>query len=95
MSQKCKEYCLVIEWQYDMCNSQGTLQQMMNEIFIDMLIAFLVIFMDNLLIATRKIPHTEHMQKAQQVLQRLQENGLCLKPLKCIFAQLEVEILGM
>src|SRR5438445_7313790 len=80
---------------FGMCNSPGTMQQMMNKIFADMLIVFLIIFMDDLLIATKKIPKELHIQKTKQVLQRLREHGLCVKATKCSFFQMEVEFLGM
>src|SRR5438445_10529674 len=80
---------------FGMCNSPGTLQQMMNDIFTDMLITFLVIFMDNLSIATKNLTTAKHLNKAQQVLQWLRDHSLCLKPSKCLFAKLEVEFLGM
>lgn len=78
---------------FGMYNSLGTLQQMMNEIFADMLIVFLVIFMDDLLIATNKILRVEHIIKVRQVLQRLREYGLCLKSSKCMLAEPKVEFL--
>src|SRR5437660_9211412 len=80
---------------FGMCNSPSTMQQMMNEIFADMLIVFLIIFMDDLLITTKKIPKELHIQKMKQVLQRLHEHGLCVKATKCLFFQTKVAFLGM
>ena len=49
---------------FGMCNSPRTSQQMMNDIFTDMLISFLVIFMDDLLISTKNLTMAEHLDKA-------------------------------
>lgn len=80
---------------FGMYNSLGMLQQMMNVIFSDMLLVFLIIYMDDLLITTRQILWVQHIQKMQEVLQRLWEHGLWVKVAKCTFFQKEVEFLEM
>lgn len=80
---------------FEMCNSSEMLQQMMNEIFVDMLLVFLIIYMNNLLITTKKISRVEHIQKVQQVLQQLHKHRLYVKATKYFFFQKEVEFLGM
>ena len=53
-----------------------------------------VIYMDNILIATAgSLDH--HCSKVAHVLQKLQNNDLFLKPEKCHFHKKEVEYLGV
>src|SRR6266550_1569687 len=54
---------------------------------------WLVIYMDDILIHARTKEELENRTK--QVLERLKNNDLYLKPEKCKFAQREVEFLGM
>ena len=51
-----------------------------------------VVFLDDLLIMGRS--EEEHLQNLQNVLQRLQENGLRVKRSKCEFGKTQVEYLG-
>ena len=53
-----------------------------------------VIYMDDILIATpSNVPH--HRQIVHQVLDKLEEHDLFLKPEKCTFKVLEIEYLGL
>ncbi len=53
-----------------------------------------IIYMDNILIATpSNIPH--HRQIVHQVLDKLEEHDLFLKPEKCTFEVPEIEYLGL
>lgn len=66
----------------------------MNELFKDLIATGkVVIYMDDILIATKDIK--EHRQLVKQVLQRLQDNDLYLKPEKCFFEREEIEYLGL
>ena len=49
-------------------NSLGTFQQMMNNIFAEFQITFLIIYMDNLLISTRNILRAKHGECVQKIL---------------------------
>lgn len=60
------------------CNGPGMFQQMMNDLFMDMLAKFLIVFMDDMLIKTKQLTDDEHMNCIQQVLQRLCDNNLFL-----------------
>ena len=78
---------------FGLCNAPATFQNMMNDIFRDMLQeGWIVIYMDDILIFSDN-PETHH-QRTRRVLQRLQEHDLYLKAEKCEFDKQEVEFLG-
>ena len=75
-------------------NSPATFQALMNELFKDMIAkGWLVIYMDDMLLFSKdsKI----HKERTKQVLARLREHNLFLKPEKCYFDVNEVEFLGL
>jgi len=79
---------------FGLTNSPATFQTMMNEVFKDLIDTGKVfIYMDDILIATMTLE--EHRDLVKQVLQRLQDHHLFLKPEKCEFEQSEVEYLGL
>ena len=53
---------------------------------------FVAVYIDNVLIFSRTV--TEHLDHLRAVIQRIEEAGLKLKPVKCHFARSEVEYLG-
>ncbi|EGO04961.1 hypothetical protein SERLA73DRAFT_24707, partial [Serpula lacrymans var. lacrymans S7.3] len=65
-----------------------------NEIFADMENC-VVIYIDDLLIFTKSDDEAEHDKIVQEVLRRLQERDLFVKPEKCNFKVKEVDFLGM
>jgi hypothetical protein len=77
---------------FGMCNSPGTFQNMMNDIFWDLLFT-LCILLDDLLIFSETLE--EHQQTVREVLKRLRENDLFAKAEKCEFEKMEVEYLGL
>jgi RNase H-like domain found in reverse transcriptase/Reverse transcriptase (RNA-dependent DNA polymerase) len=79
---------------FGLMNSPVTFQSMMNELFKDLIDSGKVfIYMDDILITTATLE--EHQLLVQQVLERLCEHHLILKPEKCEFEKAEVEYLGM
>src|SRR5438445_10497921 len=70
---------------FGMCNSPPTFQHMMNDIFIGVIEGCLVIYINDLLVFTKKLTREEHVIKVCTVLQKLQKNDLFLKPSKCKF----------
>jgi len=80
---------------FGLTNSPSTFQTMMDTIFRDLTATGeVVIYMDDILIATpNNVPH--HRQLAHQVLDRLEEHDLFLKPEKCTFEVPEIEYLGL
>ena len=67
---------------------------MMNEIFHDML-DVCVVYIDDLMIFTEKDNQEEHDRVVLEVLRRLHDNDLYVKPEKCPFRVTEVDFLGM
>jgi hypothetical protein len=64
----------------------------MNDTFRDFLDKFLIIYLDDLLVYSDNL--AEHKKHVRMVLERLQAEGLCLKPSKCQFHVQEVAFLG-
>jgi len=80
---------------FGLTNSPSTFQTMMDTIFRDLMTAGeVIIYMDDILIATPNNPE-HHQRLVHQVLTRLEEHNLYLKPEKCTFEALEVEYLGL
>jgi len=79
---------------FGLCNSPVTFQNMMNNIFRDMLDkGWIIIYMNDILIFSAD--PEEHRQRTLQVLERLREHDLYLKAEKCKFDIQEVEFLGL
>ena len=79
---------------FGLCNSPATFQVMMNKIFADM-DDVVVVYIDNLMIFTKTENQAEHNKIVLEVLRRLEENDLFVKPEKCMFCTTEVDFLGM
>ena len=69
---------------FSLCNSPATFQKMMNEIFHDML-DVCVVYIDDLMIFMEKDSQEKHDRVMLQVLRRLCDNDLFVKPEKCHF----------
>lgn len=79
---------------FGLCNSPATFQNMMNDLFSDMIDeGWLVIYMNDMLVFSSD-PEIRR-QRMQCLFQQLCENNLFLKPEKCVFDTDEVEFLGM
>jgi Reverse transcriptase (RNA-dependent DNA polymerase) len=69
---------------FGMCNSLATFQAMMDSIFSDMIEGRkVIVYMDDILIFGEN--QNELEERTKQVLQRLREHDLFLKPKKCEF----------
>src|ERR1700692_228723 len=80
---------------FGLTNSPATFQMMMDIIFREEISSGdVVIYMDDILIATTG-SLDEHRHRVAEVLQKLQDNDLYLKPEKCHFHKEEVEYLGV
>jgi RNase H-like domain found in reverse transcriptase/Reverse transcriptase (RNA-dependent DNA polymerase) len=78
---------------FGLTNSPATFQTMMNAIFQkEIATGDVIIYMDDILIATTRSLEYHH-SKVAQVLQKLHDNDLFLKPEKCHFHKKEVEYL--
>jgi RNase H-like domain found in reverse transcriptase/Reverse transcriptase (RNA-dependent DNA polymerase) len=77
-----------------MCNSLATFQAMMDSIFSDMIEERrVIVYMDDILIFAEN--QEELQEQTKQVLQRLWEHDLFLKPKKCEFNKTTMEYLGL
>jgi hypothetical protein len=79
---------------FGMTNSPATFQSLMNSVFADLIATGVVaVYMDDILIYTPTL--VKHRKIVREVLQRLQDHDLYLKPEKCKFEKQEIEYLGM
>ena len=79
---------------FGMCNSPVTFQSMMDATFKDLIDeGIIIIYMDDLFLFAKDLVSLK--ENTKQVLQRLLDNDLYLKPRKCEFAWTRVEWLGM
>jgi hypothetical protein len=79
---------------FGMCNSPATFQAMMDSIFSDMIEGRkVIVYMDDILIFGENQEELE--ERTKQVLQRLREHDLFLKPKKCDFNKTTMEYLGL
>ena len=79
---------------FGLTNSPSTFQQMMNDIFhVEVAKGQVLIYLDDILIFHNDLE--THHRVVREVLNKLRENKLYLKPEKCEFDALEVEYLGM
>jgi hypothetical protein len=79
---------------FGLMNSPATFQAMMNTIFKDLIDqGKVIIYMDDILIFTTNLE--EHRKLVKQVLQRLRDNDLYLKPEKCVFETNKVDFWGL
>ena len=79
---------------FGLCNSPATFQSMMDSIFEDLIEGCIVIiYMDDIFLFAKTPLKLENNMK--QVLQRLKEKYLFLKPGKCEFCKTKIEWLGI
>ncbi|KAJ3500604.1 hypothetical protein NLJ89_g9719 [Agrocybe chaxingu] len=79
---------------FGLCNSPATFQNMMNDIFKDVLTkGGVIIYMDDILVFHNDLD--EHRRAVCEVLQILRDNNLYLKPEKCVWEARQVEYLGV
>jgi len=79
---------------FGLTNSPATFQTMMNNLFRDLINqGDTATFIDNILVATEM--EEGHDELVEEVLRRLEENNLFVKPEKCRWKVREVEFLGV
>ena len=79
---------------FGMTNSPATFQALMNSVFADLVAKGVVaVYLDDILIFTATLE--EHRQVVSEVLKRLQQHDLFLRPEKCEFEQKSIEYLGL
>ena len=79
---------------FGLTNSPATFQVMMNDLLRDLVVEEKVaVFIDDVMIATET--EEEHDEIMEEVLRRLEENDLFVKPEKCVWKVREVGFLGV
>ena len=79
---------------FGLTNAPATFQALMNSIFADLIAQGKVaVYLDDILIFSETLE--EHRKVTHEVLRRLQENDLYLRPEKCEFEKTEIEYLGL
>ena len=79
---------------FGMTNAPGAFQSLMNEIFRDMISnRKIVVYLDDILIYSKTLE--QHREIVREVLRRLKQHNLYLKPEKCKFEKLQTEFLGL
>ena len=77
---------------FDLKNAPSTFMRLMNEVLVDFLDEFVVVYLDDILIYSKnEAEHEEHLRK---VLERLRTHALVAKRSKCEFFRKEIEFLG-
>ena len=80
---------------FGLTNSPATFQTMMNMIFTkEIAEGWLIVYMDDILIATED-DQEFHDKCIHQMLDKLKEHNLYLKPEKCVFDQMRIKFLGV
>jgi len=79
---------------FGLTNSPATFQAMMNDLLRDLVVEEKVaVFIDNVMVATET--EEGHDEIVEEVLRRLEENDLFVKPKKCVWKVREVGFLGV
>ena len=77
---------------FGLCNAPATFQRVMNEVFADLIGKGLYVYIDDITIYSETFE--EHMVLLKEVLRRLRDRCLYLKPKKCTIAADQVDLLG-
>jgi len=79
---------------FGLTNSPATFQAMMNNILRDLInTGEVAVFMDNVLVGTEE--EEKHDGIVEEVLRRMEENNLHVKPEKCVWKVREIDFLGL
>ena len=77
---------------FGLTSAPTTFQRLMSHLFSGEKWSFVSVYLDDLLNASKTME--EHVSHVREVLVRLKDAGLRLKPSKCMFATAEIEYLG-
>ena len=78
---------------FGLANAPAAFQFIMNDLFKDLLDIAVVVYLDDILLFSKD--PSRHEEHVKEVLKRLQDNDLYLRPEKCEFEKREVEYLGL
>src|SRR6266480_3603279 len=77
---------------FGLCNAPATFQQLMNDVFKEILWDFVVVYLNDLNVHSKTFD--QHIDHLRSVFGRLREAGLKLNPEKCFFGKQELSFLG-
>ena len=77
---------------FGLCNSPPTFQRVMEQIFSDMNLKSLFIYIDDVIVYSKTIE--EHISRLTQVFERLRDSNLKLAPQKCEVCKTSISFLG-
>ena len=77
---------------FGLCNAPGTFQRLMEHVLAGLHWTSCLVYLDDIIIFSQTV--SDHLQKLQEVLARLQKAGLKIKPSKCFLMQRSVHYLG-
>ena len=77
---------------FGLCNAPGTFERLMETVLRGMQWERAVLYLDDIIIFSKDI--SQHLERLEEVLQRLKNANLTLKPSKCHFFKKQVEFLG-
>ena len=77
---------------FGLCNAPATFQRLMEVALNGLVRKTCLVYLDDILVFGSTFD--EHLENLAQVFSRLREAGLCLKPVKCCLAKMEVQYLG-
>jgi len=77
---------------FGLCNAPGTFERLMETVLRGMQWERAVLYLDDIIIFSETIE--DHMQRVEEILIRLKQANLMLKPSKCHFFKKQVEFLG-
>ena len=79
---------------FGLTNSPATFQAMMNNILRDLInIGEVATFMNDILVGTED--EKKHNEIVEEILRRMEENDLNIKPEKCVWKTREIDFLGL
>ncbi|KAG5727064.1 hypothetical protein E4T56_gene20328 [Termitomyces sp. T112] len=79
--------------QFGLRNAPAVFQRMVNDLFHDLVDVYMVLYLDDIIIFSEN--PAQHDAHVREVLRRLREADLFLKPEKCRFRTTEVDYLGL
>lgn len=74
-------------------NAPAVFQRFMNDILRDLLDVYVVVYLDDILIYSKN--REDHKKHVKEVLKRIQDNNLFLKPSKCFFYVTTITYIGI
>lgn len=74
------------------CNGPATFQRLMQTTMSDLIFQIMLVYLDDILLFSKSF--TQHLERLDAVLKRLQDTGLKVKIEKCHFLQQKVKFLG-